>query len=154
MSGFGPTLLRLALGTVFIAHGLMKLLPGPAGGLQETVASFAALAFRMPSAVAMTLGSVETAGGVLLVLGAYTGWTALALLLTTVSIGARLHVPHGLLLNWSSEPGVEHGYEFDLLLVGALLSLMLTGAGSLSLDRARRQAAELHAAGLARLHRR
>ena len=151
MSGLGPSLLRLAVGTVFVAHGLMKLLPVPGGGVKETAVLFESLAFQAPYAVAMTLGWVEAAGGVALVLGAYTGWTASGLLLTTAVTSWRLHLPHGLFLNWSLEPGVGHGYEFDLLLIGALLSLMATGAGSLSVDRARLQTAELEAAGRARL---
>ena len=153
MKGLGPSLLRLAVGTVFVAHGLVKLLPVPGGGVPETVALFESLQFQAPYAVAMILGWVEVSGGVALVLGAYTGWTAFALLLTTAVTSWKLHLPHGLFLNWSLEPGVGHGYEFDLLLIGALLSLMVTGAGSLSVDRARQSAAELEAAGLARLRR-
>ncbi len=153
MKGLGPTLLRLAVGTVFVAHGLVKLLPVPGGGVSETVALFESLAFRAPYAVGLTLGWVEVAGGVALVLGAFTGWTAFALLLTTGVTSWKLHLPHGLFLNWSLEPGVGHGYEFDLLLIGALLSLIATGGGSLSVDRARQSAAEVEAAGLARLRR-
>ena len=151
MRRLGPTLLRLAVGTVFVAHGLTKLLPGPGGGLSETAALFESLEFQAPFAVALTLGWVEVAGGVALVLGAHTGWTAFALILTTVVTSWKLHLPHGLFLNWLLEPGVGHGYEFDLLLIGALLSLMVTGAGSLSVDRGRQVAAEHEAAGLARL---
>ena len=122
MKGLGPSLLRLAVGTVFVAHGLVKLLPVPGGGVPETVALFESLQFQAPYAVAMILGWVEVSGGVALVLGAYTGWTAFALLLTTAVTSWKLHLPHGLFLNWSLEPGVGHGYEFDLLLIGALLS--------------------------------
>ena len=67
MKGLGPTLLRLAVGTVFVAHGLVKLLPVAGGGLSETVALFESLAFRAPYAVGLTLGWVEVAGGVALV---------------------------------------------------------------------------------------
>lgn len=151
MSGLGPTVLRLAVGTVFIAHGWVKLLSALGGGAPETAAQLEALAFRAPSAVALTLGGVEAAGGVALLLGAYTGWTAFALILTTAVTGWKLHLPNGLFLNWSLLPGVGHGFEFDLLLIGALLCLMLTGAGSLSVDRARQRATDLEAAGLARL---
>ncbi|MBP99936.1 MAG: hypothetical protein CL477_04585 [Acidobacteria bacterium] len=153
MSRLGPSLLRLAVGTVFVAHGLMKLLPVPGGGVPETAALFESLAFQAPYAVALSLGWVEAAGGVALVLGAYTGWTAFALLLTTVVTSWKLHLPNGLFLNWALDPGAGHGYEFDLLLIGALLSLMVTGGGSLSVDGARQRAAELEAAGLARLRR-
>ena len=76
---------------------------------------------------------------------------AFALLLTTAVTSWKLHLANGLFLNWSLEPGVGHGYEFDLLMIGALLCLMTTGAGSLSFDRARQRTADLEAAGLARL---
>ena len=153
MKGVGPSLLRLAVGTVFVAHGLLKLLPVPGGGVPETAALLESLAFQSPYAVAMTLGWVEAVGGVTLLLGAYTGWTTCALLLTTAVTSWKLHLPNGLFLNWSLQPGVGHGYEFDLLLAGALLCLMVTGAGNLSFDRARQRAAELETAGLARLRR-
>ena len=153
MKGLGPSVLRLAVGTVFVAHGLTKLLPIPGGGVPETAAVFESIAFRAPYAVALTLGWVEVAGGVALVLGAYTGWTAFALLLTTAVTSWKLHLPHGFFLNWSLEPGVGHGYELDLLLIGGLLSLIATGAGSVSVDRVRYRTAELEEAGLARLRR-
>ena len=153
MRGLGPSLLRVAVGTVFVAHGLMKLLPIPWGGVPETAALFESLAFQAPYAVAITLGWVELAGGVALVLGAYIGWTAFALCLTTAVTSWKLHLSHGFFLNWSLEPDVGHGYEHDLLLIGALLSLIVTGAGSLSVDRVRSRAAEREEAGRARLRR-
>ena len=121
--------------------------------MPETAALFESLAFQAPYAVAITLAWVEVAGGMALVMGAYTGWTAFALLLTTAVTSWKLHLPHGFFLNWSLEPGVGHGYELDLLLIGGLLSLMVTGAGSLSVDRVRYRAAELEEAGRARLRR-
>jgi hypothetical protein len=48
---------------------------------------------------------------------------------------------------------VGHGVEFDIVLAGALLCLVATGAGRLSFDRARRRMTELEAAGRARLRR-
>ena len=48
-------------------------------------------------------------------------------------------------------PGAGHGYEFNLVLIGALVSLMLTGPGALSFDRHRARAAETQAFGRARM---
>jgi putative oxidoreductase len=152
MSGFGPTVLRLVVGAVFLAHGVMKVSPA-FDGLPETTAMLALLDFKVPHLVAAALGAVELGGGIALMLGAHTGWTAIALLLTTGVTSWKLHLPNGLFLNWSLEPGAGHGVEFDLVLVGALLCLVATGAGRLSFDRARRRMAELEAAGRARLRR-
>ena len=153
MRGWGPSLLRSAVGTVFLAHGLVKLLPRAGGGVSETAALFESLSFQAPYAVAITLGWVEVAGGAALVLGAYTEWTAFALLLTTAVTSWKLHLPNGFFVNWSLDPDVGHGYELDLLLVGGLLSLMATGAGSLSIDRVRYRTAEHEEAARARLRR-
>lgn len=152
MSGFGPTVLRLALGAVFVFHGVMKLSP-EFGGPAETTALLASLGFKLPHLVAVAVGMIELGGGVALMLGAFTGWTAIALLQTTVVIGWKLHVSRGPLQDLATDPSAVHGADFDLLLVGALLCLLVTGAGHLSLDRARRHAADREAAGLARLRR-
>jgi putative oxidoreductase len=153
MSGFGPVLLRLAVGTVFMSQGLLKLMPVSGGGVADTAALFASLGFPSPSAVAMTLGWVELAGGATLLLGAHTGWTSFALVLTTTVSAWTLHPPNALFMTWSPPRDQRLGFELDVVLVGALLCLMVTGAGSLSVDRARQRAVEREAAGLARLRR-
>ncbi len=50
-----------------------------------------------------------------------------------------VHVANGFFLNWTMTPGQGHGYEFNLVLVGALVSLMLTGPGALSFDQPSRE---------------
>lgn len=152
MSGFGPTVLRLVVGIVFLSHGAMKLWP-ELGGLAETTELFESLGFRWPGLVAAVLGAVELGGGATLVLGAHTGWTASALILTTLVTGWRVHLPHGGFLGGALGADAAHGAEFDLVLVGALLCLLATGAGHLSFDGVRRRAADRAAAGLARLRR-
>jgi putative oxidoreductase len=62
-----------------------------------------------------------------------------------------VHLSSGFFLNWTLAPGQGHGYEFNLALVAALVSLMLTGPGALSIDRHRARAAETQAFGRARM---
>ncbi|MBQ91291.1 MAG: hypothetical protein CL441_07755 [Acidimicrobiaceae bacterium] len=152
MSGFGPTILRLVVGAVSIAHGLITFVPAPPGAA-ESIALLLTGVSR-PEIVTMILGGLEVAGGAMLVVGAFTRWVAPVLALATAAVSWQIRVPHGLFLNWALEPGVAHGYEFDLLLIAALVSLWLTGSGNLSFDRARRRAAETEAAARARLQRR
>ena len=155
MSGLGPIVLRLVVGAVCIAHGLIRFVPAPPGAAEATAALLAGLGVGRPALVAMTLGGLEVAGGARLVVGAFTRWVPPILVLATAAMAWQVRVPHGLFLNWALERGVAHGYEFDLLLGGALLSLWLTGPGGLSFDRARRRGGGSGAAAeRARLQRR
>ena len=61
----------------------------------------------------------------------------------------KVHLVNGFFLNWSVVPGQGHGYEFNLALIGALVSLMLTGPGALSVDGQRARSAEAEAYGRA-----
>src|SRR5262249_26547689 len=36
----------------------------------------------------------------------------------------KVHLVHGFFLNWGLRPGVGHGFEFNLVLIGALLCLV------------------------------
>jgi uncharacterized membrane protein YphA (DoxX/SURF4 family) len=63
----------------------------------------------------------------------------------------KVHLVNGFFLNWGMTPGVGHGVEFNLVLIGALLCLMLSGPGGLSIDWRRARSAESQAAGRARL---
>lgn len=152
MRPFGPTALRLCVGTVFLAHGAQKLFGvwgGP--GLAGTSKMLASFGFPYHLPLAVLLGLVEFGGGILLILGCATLWISL-LLLIDIGIGVwKVHYPHGFFLNWALTPGRGHGIEFDLVLIGALLCLMLAGPGALSVDDRRSQNAEAQARGRARI---
>jgi putative oxidoreductase len=152
MREWGPTFLRLALGGVFLAHGAQKLFgvwdgPGLAGASQYLTS----LGLPVPYLLAILVALAETGGGLLIVLGAYARWIA-PLLIVEMGVGIwKVHYAHGFFLNWSLTPGVGHGSEFNLLIIGGLLCLIFTGPGMLSVDYARQRAAEEEASGLARL---
>lgn len=152
MKEWGPTFLRLAMGGVFIAHGAQKLFGVWGGaGLTGTADYFVALGLPAPFLLAILVAIVEAGGGVLLVVGYQTIWVALTL---TVDMGVatwKVHFAKGFFLNWTLTPGVGHGYEYNLVLIGGLLCLIFTGAGALSVDHSRARAAEEEAAGRARL---
>jgi putative oxidoreductase len=144
MQPYGPAVLRLAVGAVFVAHGAQKLFGvWGGGGLDGTAAFLTQLGLSPAFPLAVLVGLVEFVGGLLLILGAFTPYAALALALTmaiaiwTVHLGAGFFLPNG--------------YEFKGALVGALISLMLTGAGACSVDGWRARSAEAEAYGRARL---
>jgi putative oxidoreductase len=140
-------MLRLCVGAVFVAHGLQKLLGmwgGP--GLDGTAGMVAALGLPYPYPLGVVLAAVEAGGGVLLILGGLTRWAALALAIDMAIAIWKVHYANGFFLNGQRGDGIE----FTLVLLGALLSLMLTGAGALSIEEWRSQSAEAAARGRAR----
>lgn len=149
---YGPTVLRLAVGLVFMAHGGQKLFGlWGGGGLERTATYFAGLGLEPSLPMALAAGTLEFAGGILLVLGAFT---LLASLVLALEMGIAIWMADlatGFFINWSLAPGVAHGYEFNLTLIAALICLMLAGPGALSLDARRASHAAAEAAGRARL---
>ena len=70
---FGPPILRLALGAVFVAHGAQKVFGLWGGtGLSGTAAFFSELGLTPAYPLALLVGLVELAGGLLLAAGAFT----------------------------------------------------------------------------------
>jgi len=123
----GLLILRLAAGGFLLPHGLGKLL-GWFGG--PGIAGFAAELqhFGLPSAapLPLLLAALQTALGLLVVVGAFTRIAALgsaAFLAVTVA----LNLSHG----WFWMHG---GIEYPVLWLLANLALALIGPGALSVD--------------------
>ena len=151
MRAYGQTLLRLAVGTVFLAHGLQKLLGiGGGPGLSGTVHMVGRLGFGYAYPLGVALVLTETVGGALLIAGWWTMWASLALLVDMVIAVWKVHYPNGFFLNWTLTPGKGHGVEYNVVLIGALLCLILAGPGALSIDDHRSQSAEARARARAR----
>lgn len=144
IAAYGPAVLRLALAAVFIAHGAQKLFGiWGGGGLSGTTAFFTQLGLEPAYPLAIVAAVVEFGGGLLLLFGAYTVITALLLAVDMAVAIWTVHLASGFFL--------PNGYEFNLTLIGALVCLMLTGAGALSIDARRASHAAAAAAGRARL---
>lgn len=120
----GLLVVRLALGTVMIAHGWQKL---DSQGFTATADGFAALGIPAPEGAAAYAIGVELVGGVLLLLGALT--PLVGLLVAADMAGALWFVHRDAFF------ATEGGYEFVLVLGAAGLALAATGAGRLSVDR-------------------
>jgi len=152
LAAFGPAVLRLAVGAIFVAHGAQKLFGlWGGGGPNGTAAFFAQLGLTPAFPLAIFVGLVELFGGLLLLAGAFTAIVAAVLTINMLVAAWTVHVPNGFFLNWTMTPGQGHGYEFNLVLIGALVSLMFSGPGALSFDSHRASAAETEALGRARM---
>ena len=151
MSRWGLTLLRWAVGAVFVAHGLPKLIPIWGSSPATTVTLFESMGLNAAYPLTLAVGSVELLCGMALIAGAYTPLVTLILAADTVVSTWQVHLANGFFLNWTLEPGVGHGYEYHLLLLAALACLMLTGPGAASVDVSRARSAEAAASARARL---
>jgi putative oxidoreductase len=121
---FGPTLLRVALGVVFFAHGLLKVLVFTVPG---TVQYFQSLG--LPGPLAYAVIAAELAGGLALLAGFRT--RTVATVLSAIAFGSILgHAGNGWLFT-----NAGGGWEYPLFLGMATAALALTGAGAFALDR-------------------
>jgi putative oxidoreductase len=120
---YGPTLLRVALGVIFLAHSAyLKLviftLPGTVGFFES---------LGLPAILAYAVIAAEIVGGVALILGVLVRPTALVL--AVVSLGATwAHLDAGWL--FTNDGG---GWEYPLFLAVASVAQALMGPGALRL---------------------
>lgn len=119
----GPTVLRLALGAMWLSHGLvLKLMTFGIAGLAGWLASVG-----LPGALAWPLTLAEIAGGVLILLGWHGRWVSLALL--PILLGATaIHAPNGWVFT-----SANGGWEYPLFLVAASIAHALLGDGAFAL---------------------
>lgn len=120
---YAALLLRLSLGSMFLAHGLLKVLVfTPAG----TAGFFASLG--LPGWLAYPTMGAEIFGGLLLIAGVQTRYVALALL--PILLGSVwVHSGFGWL--FTNENG---GWEYPLFLTMAAAAQALLGDGAYSLN--------------------
>jgi putative oxidoreductase len=116
---WGATLLRVAVASVFVVHGIARMSAG-------TVSNFGAFlsGWGLPAgeAIAWTLTLVEIAGGLLLALGLAVRplavWFAAQILMGIVMIHARA--------GWFVVGAGRNGVEYSVLILAALLAAFLT----------------------------
>jgi putative oxidoreductase len=121
-------LLRVCIGLLFIGHGTQKLFGWFGGkGLEPTAEGFEQLGLRPGRRNAVAAGVTEAGGGALLVLGAATPLAAAMLTGAMATAIDRVHRERG---PWVT----EGGYEYNLVLIGAVNSLVEAGPGAPSVD--------------------
>jgi putative oxidoreductase len=127
----GRLILRSVVGGYFVGHGTQKLFGWFGGhGPDGTGQFFESLGLRPGKQHAIAAGAAEAGGGALLVLGAATPLASSALIATMLTAIHRVHLKNG---PWVT----DQGYEYNLVLIAAALSLAETGPGAPSVDDAR-----------------
>ncbi len=112
----GLLLIRLAVGSIFIAHGWAKF-----QNMEATIGFFGSLG--MSAIIAYAVTAIEFLGGILMVLGLWTGIAGV--LLAIVMVGAYVLVK-------SKMPFMAA--EIDIALFASSLGIAFAGAGKYSLS--------------------
>ena len=119
---YGALILRLALGVMFIAHGLLKLLVFTLPG---TVDFFASVGFPGWLAYPVTFG--ELGAGLLLMLGLWVRPVA-ALMCLELLGASSVHLHNG----WTFD-APNGGWEYPVFLAVTAAAVALLGAGACAL---------------------
>ena len=126
--GIGFLFLRLALGITFTAHGAGKLFGAFGGpGVQGFAGLLQQIGVPYPQLSAYLAGGAEFFGGILLILGLFTRLASVFLLITMLVAIFKVHLSHGLFMQ-------NGGFEYPFVISGALLLLLIEGAGCCSMD--------------------
>ncbi|EKO3420144.1 DoxX family protein [Vibrio fluvialis] len=129
-AGFAPLALRIPIGITFMAHGSQKLFGWFGGyGLEGTGQWMASIGIEPGVLMAFLAGSGEFFGGLFLLIGLLTRPAAFVTAFTMVVAILSVHIGNGLFM-------ANNGYEFGLALLTASVSLLISGAGKVSIDSA------------------
>ena len=122
--------IRVGLGIVMVAHGSQKVLGTFGGpGFNAFISGSAPFGFMRPAWLWLAAAAFsEFLGGVLVILGLLTRVSAflIACVMLTAVVG----------VHWPNFFANKRGYEYPLILLAMSLSLLISGGGQASLDRA------------------
>jgi putative oxidoreductase len=125
----GLTILRAVIGALFFGHGTQKLFGWFGGNGPEPTAQFFenSLGLKPGKLHATAAGAAEAGGGAMIALGMFTPAAAASLIGVMSTAIEKVHFKNG--------PWVTNGgFEYNLVLIAALLALCDVGPGDLSFD--------------------
>lgn len=129
-ASWGSLALRVPTGLIFAAHGAQKLFGWFGGhGLEGTAGWLDSIGLGPGLVMALLVGGAEFFGGLALVLGLLVRPFAAALAVAMAVAIFAVHIGHGLFM-------ANNGCEYALALLAVSVSLVVTGAGRASVDRA------------------
>jgi len=129
-----PFFLRLTLGLVMFPHGAQKLLGWFGGYGFEGTMGYLTGPIGLPLGLALLVVVAEFFGAIALVMGFFGRVAALGVGAVMTGAIFTVHRPHGFFMNWGGQQAGE-GFEYHLLVLGIVVTLLLRGSGAVSLDR-------------------
>ena len=118
----GATLLRLALGAMWVSHAWFKISAFGVAGFAGWLDSLG-----LPGFMAGPVIALELAGGILILAGFYGRFVSLALL-PVMAVATWVHIPNGMIFS-----NANGGWEYPVFLIVASLVHALIGDGALAL---------------------
>ena len=132
-SSLAALIARVTVGAVMLPHGLQKTIGMFGGyGFSGTM-GFLTGTVGLSSLVAFLVIMGESLGAIALILGFLTRFCAASLAIIMIGAINAGHAQHGFFMNWFGNQAGE-GFEYHLLVIGLCLSLVVSGAGKLSVD--------------------
>jgi putative oxidoreductase len=125
-AGWGMFFMRVVTGIVFIGHGAPKFGWGSDRTLAGLAEFLGSLGIPLPTVGAFLLASFEVFGGAFLIIGLLTRFWSAGLAFAMLIATTMVHFDAGMF--------GEGGYQWSLLLMACSLTLMIEGAGKLSVD--------------------
>jgi putative oxidoreductase len=116
----GLLFLRLTLGAIMIAHGWQKIadhMHGFMGMLPH---------LGIPAWMAYLVVAAEFGGGILIVLGFFTRFAAMAIFIDMLVAIVKVHLKNGMT--------GQGGFEFPMACAAIAFALIFVGAGPISID--------------------
>src|SRR5438445_13051607 len=118
---------RVIVGTIFVAHGAQKLFGAFGGpGLSAVVQMMGPLGYLV------TVG--EFFGGLGLVFGFLSRFSAASIIIIMLGAVATVHGKFGFFMNWAGNQAGE-GFEYQLLAIAAMLPIVIAGPGRFAVGR-------------------
>lgn len=127
-----PLILRITFAVVLWPHGAQLLLGyfgGP--GYSNSMAMFSL--FGLPGIISFLVIFLQFFGSLFILTGFFIRITALASIVLFIGMIVKAHLSFGFFMDWTGTSKGE-GFEYQILVIGILLSLVVKGAGTYSID--------------------
>ena len=128
------TLARIILAVIFFAHGSQKMFGFFGGrGVSGTIEIFQQT-MGIPAPLTIMAMIAEVFGAIGLFLGLFSRIAAMGVLVVMIVAPFANHLYPNFFMNWQGRQMGE-GYEYHLLAIALIVTILVRGAGALSLDR-------------------